>query len=197
MRPSAWPGICDRSGPCEPCASWPPATWTKAERCMRLPLISTRIWSGGRPRSVGGRTKAEASPSRLRCWLNEGTSVCRMVCNCGLDWVARSSLVKTSIGTEDSITVRSVRRVPVTTISALSGASSSCAAASVSGCSPASARFAAQPVCGAASNAVASTAREIPPFILIESPLFAFGPSDHHLPNARALWSGCVGSFLR
>ena len=111
------PEICERSAPCAPWLSPPPVTWTSAERCMRLPFTSTRIWSAGRPRRVGGRTKAEASPSKLRCWLNDGIRFFRIDWRLGLPCaLIRSSLVKTSIGTALSATVRSVRRVPVTMI---------------------------------------------------------------------------------
>ena len=116
IRLTAGEEICDRSGPCEPTFRASPVTCTSAERCMRLPLISTRIWSAGRPRRFGGRTKAEASPKRLRFWLNDGTSVFRMLCSCGDGWALKSSALNTSIGTALSATVRSVRRVPVTMI---------------------------------------------------------------------------------
>ena len=163
MRPMAGAEIWERSGPCAPALSAPAATCTSAERCMRLPLMSTRIWSAGRPRSVGGRTKAEASPRRLRCWLNEGTSVCRIVWSCGAGWALKSSALNTSTGTALSSTVRSLRRVPVTTMLVVSlfSPASSCGSGSA-GAACASAAGAARPVM-ARANADAVTRKAIWP----------------------------------
>ena len=47
--------------------------FTSAERCRRLPLISTRVWSGGRLRRDAGRTKAVPSAIGKRCVLSDGT----------------------------------------------------------------------------------------------------------------------------
>ena len=51
-----------------------PLMLSSAEVCARVPLMSTSVWSGDRPRSVAGRTTSV--PSVIDGWgkLNDGTS---------------------------------------------------------------------------------------------------------------------------
>ncbi|KAF1070520.1 MAG: hypothetical protein GAK45_00771 [Pseudomonas citronellolis] len=95
---------------------------TSAEVCWRLPLISTRTWSGLIPRNCAARTWSAPPELDWRGKLNEGSSACRA-------WPSsppiapvalRSSAVSTSTGTGESSTVRFLPRVPVTsTVSSL------------------------------------------------------------------------------
>ena len=71
MRSIADTGIALRSAPVDP-RPIVPFTWTRAVVCRRLPLISTRTWSGPRPRRLAGRTDAEPSAIVVRGKLNEG-----------------------------------------------------------------------------------------------------------------------------
>ena len=110
-------GIEARSGPCEPKAnavSPPWKTCTRADRLKRLPLSMTSIWSPGRPRRDGARTKLDASEMEFWPTMNDGTTLDRASSMFPEAGFARSAPVSTSIGAADSVTVRSVRRVPVT-----------------------------------------------------------------------------------
>ena len=51
-----------------------PLRLTSAEVCRRLPLMSTSVWSGARPRSVAGRSESVPSVSDGCGKLKEGTS---------------------------------------------------------------------------------------------------------------------------
>ena len=81
---------------------------------MRLPFSITSISSAGNPRSDGERTKLEASEIEFWPTMKEGTMFESVSSMLDEDWAAMSAPVSTSIGADDSITVRSVRRVPVT-----------------------------------------------------------------------------------
>ncbi len=75
-RRSAMDGIAARSGPCEPNETpFPPFQSTTAERCRRLPLMRTSVWSGARLRSIAGRTSVEASLIGWMLTANDGTTV--------------------------------------------------------------------------------------------------------------------------
>ena len=113
-------GIEDRSEPCEPNAkplSPPLKTWTSAERLKRLPLSMTRTSSGGNPRSEGGRTNVDASEIVFCPTKNEGTMFFSVSSMLAVGAAFKSSAETTSTGEAESVTLRSSRRVPVTTIS--------------------------------------------------------------------------------
>ena len=84
---------------------------------MRLPFSSTSISSAGSPRSDGERTKLDASEMEFCPTMKEGTVFDSVSSMLPVDWAVSSLPVSTSMGAEDSITVRSVRRVPVTMMS--------------------------------------------------------------------------------
>src|SRR4029453_15787268 len=113
-------GIDEMSDPCEPNArplSPPAKVWTSAERLKRLPLSITSTSSGGRPRSEGGRTKVDASEIVFCPTKNEGTMFFSVSSMLAVGDACRSSDETTSTGEAESVTLRSSRRVPVTTIS--------------------------------------------------------------------------------
>ena len=56
-----------------------PLMLSRAETWRRLPLISTRVWSGLRPRRVAGRSASEPSAIEGCGKLNEGTSWLRIL----------------------------------------------------------------------------------------------------------------------
>ncbi len=87
---------------------------------MRLPFSITSISSPGSPRSDGERTKLEASEIEFWPTMNDGTMSDRVSSMLAVDWAARSAPLSTSIGADDSVTVRSRRRVPVTITSSAS-----------------------------------------------------------------------------
>ena len=73
---SAMAGMAEMSGPCEPNATpLPPCQSMMDERWRRLPLTSTRVWSGARLRSIAGRTTVEASLIGCVLTANDGTMV--------------------------------------------------------------------------------------------------------------------------
>src|SRR3546814_2042007 len=73
IRSIAIGGISLRSTDDEPRPT-DPLRLSSAEVWRRLPLISTRVWSGARPRSVAGRIESVPSVSDGGGKLNEGTS---------------------------------------------------------------------------------------------------------------------------
>ena len=95
---------------CEPAKS--------AEVCLLLPFISTNIWFGARPRSVGGSTADERSPPWERKALKEGaeaTSICaRSICGI---LIACSFILITSTGAVVSNLVLPLLREPITIVS--------------------------------------------------------------------------------
>ena len=84
---------------------------------MRLPLIWTSTSSPGRPRSDGARTKLDASEMVFCPTKNDGTMFLTVSSRLAVGWVVSSVEPMTSIGEAELVTVRSVRRVPVMTIS--------------------------------------------------------------------------------
>ena len=76
----------------------------------------TRISSAGRPRSEGARTKVEASEIEFWPTKNEGTMFLTISSMLPAGWALSSSAPTTSTGEGELVTLRSVRRVPMTTI---------------------------------------------------------------------------------
>ena len=109
-----------------------PLMLSSADTWRRFPLISTSVWSGLSPRSVAGRSASE--PSAMAGWgkLNEGTSWLRILLVSVAPVLVMASVPMTSIGTGESATVRSVRRVPVTMM-VLAGSGSASAVTGGSG----------------------------------------------------------------
>ena len=117
---SAIDGMAEMSGPCDPKATpLPPCQSMIDERCRRLPLTRTRVWSGARLRSIAGRTTVEASLMGCVLTLNDGTMVRSWSCRLTAPWLTRSEAERTSTGTGDSATVRGRARVPTTTVSSV------------------------------------------------------------------------------
>jgi len=83
----------------------------------RLPLIWTSTSSPGRPRSDGARTKVDASEIVFWPTKKDGTMFLTVSRRFAVGWVVISCELITSIGEAELVTVRSVRRVPVMTIS--------------------------------------------------------------------------------
>ena len=98
---------------------------SSAETWRRLPLTSTSVWSGLSPRSVAGRSTSVPSAIDGCGKLNDGTSWLRILLVSVSPVLVSASPPMTSIGTGESATVRSVRRVPVTMI-VLSGSGCVC-----------------------------------------------------------------------
>ena len=110
-----------------------PLMLSNAEVWRRLPLIKTRVWSGPRPRRVAGRITSVPSVIDGCGKLKLGTSWVSARLTSMWPVLARRSAEMTSTGTGESATVRSVRRVPVTTMVADSGTSWLAAWPAVSG----------------------------------------------------------------
>ena len=72
MLPMAEVGMALKSVETEP-RPMEPLRLTSELVWRRLPLISTRVWSGARPRSVAGRMWSVPSVSEGRGKLNDGT----------------------------------------------------------------------------------------------------------------------------
>ena len=124
MRLIARPGIRLRSTAALPRPTVP-LMLSSAETWRRLPLTSTRVWSGLRPRSVAGRSASVPSAIEGCGKLNEGTRLLRILLVSVCPELAIASAPITSTGTGLSATVRSVRRVPVTMIGVAGSACSS------------------------------------------------------------------------
>ena len=93
------------------------------ERCRRLPLTSTSVWSRARLRSIAGRTTVEASLIGWVLTANDGTTVRSWSCRLTAPWLMRSAVESTSTGTGDAVTVAAGAREPTTTVSSLNPAS--------------------------------------------------------------------------
>ena len=73
---SATAGMAEMSGPCDPNDTpLPPCQSTIEERCRRLPLISTSVWSGAKLRSITGRTTVDTPLIGWVLALNDGMMV--------------------------------------------------------------------------------------------------------------------------
>ena len=122
--PRATEGMVFRSKAVDP-RPRAPFTLTKAPTWPRCPLISTRVWSGARPRRVAGRTWSEPSEMAGRGKLIDGAAAARAAAvSVPVPLRVRVSPVITSTGAIVSRRVRPMARVPVTTISPMSAASS-------------------------------------------------------------------------
>ena len=106
-------GIAFRSTADEP-RPMVPLTLTSAEVWRRLPLTSTSTWSGERPRSCAGRTPLVPSAMPGRGKFSEGRARASAVASSVVPVALKASGVMMSIGEDDSATVRSLTRVPVT-----------------------------------------------------------------------------------
>ena len=70
----AMDGMVEMSGPCAPSVT--PANQAMTDdRCRRLPLTSTSVWSWARLRRLAGRTSVAASLIGWVATLNDGISV--------------------------------------------------------------------------------------------------------------------------
>ena len=122
---SAIAGMAEMSGPCEPNATpLPPCQSTIEERCRRLPLISTSVWSGARLRSMAGRTTVDTPLIGWVLALNDGMRVRSWSFRSPAPWLTRSVADSTSTGTADSVALRGCAREPTTTVSSANPASS-------------------------------------------------------------------------
>jgi len=97
MRAMAFIGMALRSTGEEPRPSVP-LTLTMAVVCWRLPLISTRVSSGERPRSCAGWIASVPSVIEGCGKLNEGSKVRNACASDGAPVASRSLGVSTSIG---------------------------------------------------------------------------------------------------
>ena len=109
-------GITDISGPCEPSEIPPPRKAITEARCIRLPLTSTSVLSGDKPRRLAGRTKVAASEIGWVLTLKDGTEI-RIASPMSFGaWFWSSAPDTTSTGATVSAAERSAWRVPVTMI---------------------------------------------------------------------------------
>ena len=108
-------GIALRSTGEEPRPS-DPSTLRLADVCCILPLISTSVSSGDRPRNCAGWMASVASVMEGCGKLNDGSRVRSAPARLVAPVEVRSFGVRTSIGDIESASVRSNARVPVTTI---------------------------------------------------------------------------------
>ena len=76
-----------------------------AARWRRLPLTSTRVWSGASPRRLAGRMILAASPVACGLMLNDGTTVRSRSATSVSPWSTMSTEGMASMGTIDSVTV--------------------------------------------------------------------------------------------
>ena len=121
---SAMAGITDMSGPWEPYATpLPPCHSRTEDRCRRLPLMSTSVWSGARLRSMAGRTTVEAPWIGWVLVLNDGMTVRSCCFRSPAPRRRRSVDDRTSTGTADSVALRGAAREPTTTVSSVNPAS--------------------------------------------------------------------------
>ena len=108
-------GIRFRSTACDPVPTLPD-TFTTLLTCLRLPLTSTKTWSGLRPRMVAVRTIELASPPAWLGSATEGSRSASASCRPALPVFCRSVAVITSIGVALLPTDRRTPRAPVTTM---------------------------------------------------------------------------------
>src|SRR5690554_3861002 len=80
----------------------------------RLPLTSTQVWSGDKPRNEAGRTASEPSVMDDVGKLKLGTAYCRAFAVSVNPPAARSSAEMISTGAEPSVAVRTLKREPTT-----------------------------------------------------------------------------------
>src|SRR5450830_700500 len=92
-----------------------PLTLTTAELWRRLPLTSTRVWSGDRPRNWAGRTASLASAPLGRAKFIDGSRRASTVASSPDPVLSNSLLPMTSTGDSESSVRRLSERVPVTT----------------------------------------------------------------------------------
>ncbi len=113
-------------------------TLTSAAAWRRLPLSSTRVWSGARPRKAAGRTVSVPSARPGRGKLNEGKATERAWLISGEPVRASCSALMASTGATVSPADRPATRVPVTTMASricgLSSAAGSAWAAAFCAC---------------------------------------------------------------
>ena len=120
---SAMAGMAEMSGPCEPNATpLPPCQSTIDERCRRLPLTSTSVWSGARLRSMAGRTTVDTPLIGWELVLNDGMIVRSWSFRSPAPWLTRSVADSTSTGTADAVALRGCAREPTTTVSSVNPA---------------------------------------------------------------------------
>src|SRR5450830_1886273 len=106
-----------------------PLTLTTAELWRRLPLASTRVWSGDRPRNCAGRTASLASAPVARAKFSDGSRRASTVASSPEPVLCRSREVRMSIGDSESMVRRFFAKVPVTTTDCSSpSAGTSCCA---------------------------------------------------------------------
>ncbi|MNE11110.1 hypothetical protein D3C80_1038530 [compost metagenome] len=115
-------GMAFRSTAAEPRPTVP-LTLTRAEAWRRVPLTSTRVWSGDRPRRLAGRIESVPSLAEGRWKVSDGTVWARAAANSVVPRFCRVSAVTTSTGARVSRRERAGARVPVTTMSSTKVAS--------------------------------------------------------------------------
>ncbi|PAV71117.1 hypothetical protein WR25_08105 [Diploscapter pachys] len=125
-----------------------------AEVWPRIPLMSTSVWSGDRPRSVAGRIASVASLAEGRGKLIEGATVASAVASSVVPCRCRLAPLRTSTGATLSRRLRPAARVPVTM---MSWPPSGLLASAVEAASATGADWAAS-VCGAACGAAWASA---------------------------------------
>ena len=117
------------SGPWAPEETPPPRKLMTAARCRRLPLTSTSVWSGDRPRRFAGRIRVAASLIGCALTLYAGISVRSMSVVSPRPWREKSPPEMMSSGASVSPPVRCGRREPTTLNSSISSASAPTAVA--------------------------------------------------------------------
>ena len=147
----AMAGIAPTSGPCAPLARPLPKNVIAAARCRRLPLTSTSVWSGDRPRRFAGRTRVAAELIGWALTLYDGISARSMSVVSRRPWPAKSRGERMSSGASVSPPARCARREPVTRISSTASAAASAPAAGGGPPASASARQAPSPGAAPAS----------------------------------------------
>ena len=127
---SAIAGMAEMSGPCEPNATpLPPCQSTIEERCRRLPLISTSVWSGAKVAQHGGADHRRYAADWLRVGAEGRDDVRSWSFRSPVPWLTRSVADSTSTGTADAVALRGCAREPTTTVSSVKPASSRCISA--------------------------------------------------------------------
>ena len=137
IRSIAAAGNAAQSTACEPWFTVPSGAscrFTSAERCRRMPFISTRVWSGDRLRRLTGRISAVPSAIGKRCVFNDGAMRVSDSVRSNDAWFCTVLPDRTSTGDSVSVGDKPRLRVPVVTISSIvSSPDAPCAIAVCSG----------------------------------------------------------------
>ena len=116
-----------------------PLTLTSAALWRRLPLMSTSVWSGPKPRSVAGRTVSVPSARPGRGKLKDGNETDRAWLSSVTPRFCSAEAGTTSTGTAVSSAERLATRVPVITTCSSSSAAGVAACWATAACESAAA----------------------------------------------------------